>query len=85
MQRCATMSYKRCVMDKTITIRISDEIKSDLNDISKSEDKSVSDLVRESLKNYIAVRKFRKLREKVLPFAEAQGMLTDEEIFKNIS
>lgn len=72
-------------MDKTITIRISDEIKSDLNDISKSEDKSVSDLVRESLKNYIAVRKFRKLREKVLPFAEAQGMLTDEEIFKNIS
>lgn len=72
-------------MGKTITIRIPEEIKKDLNDISKSEDKSVSDLVRESLKNYIAVRKFRKLREKALPFAEAQGILTDEDVFKNIS
>ena len=72
-------------MDKTITIRISEELHRDLNDISKSEDKSVSVLVRESLKNYIAVRKFRNLREKTLPFAEAQGMITDEDIFNSVS
>lgn len=72
-------------MEKTITIRISEEIRKDLQKLSKSDDKSISDIVRESLKNYIAVRKFRKLREKVLPFAEAQGILTDEDVFKNIS
>ncbi|MCE5329453.1 ribbon-helix-helix domain-containing protein [bacterium] len=71
-------------MDKIITIRIPEEIDKDLIKISKEEDKPVSSLVRESLRHYIKIYRFRKLREKVLPFAEAQGLLTDEDIFKNI-
>ena len=71
-------------MDKIITIRIPEEIDKDLIIISKEEDKSISSLVRESLRRYIKVYRFRKLREKVLPFAEAQGLLTDEDIFKII-
>ncbi|MBI4228406.1 MAG: ribbon-helix-helix protein, CopG family, partial [Deltaproteobacteria bacterium] len=67
-------------MNKTITIRLNDELRKDLEEISRIEDKSISDLVRESLKNYIAVRKFRRLREKTLPLAEAQGLITDEDI-----
>jgi len=45
----------------------------------------MSDLVRESLQRYIAIYKFRRLRNKVLPFAESQGILTDEDIFDVIS
>jgi len=71
-------------MDKIITIRIPEEIDKDLIIISKEEDKSISSLVRESLRRYIKIYRFRKLREKVLPFAEAQGLLTDEDIFKII-
>ncbi len=71
-------------MDKIITIRIPEEIDKDLIKISKEEDKPVSSLVRESLRHYIKIYRFRKLREKVLPFAEAQGLLTDEDIFKKI-
>ena len=71
-------------MDKIITVRIPEEIDKDLLKISKEEDKPISSLVRESLRRYIQIYRFRKLREKVLPFAEAQRLLTDEDIFKKI-
>ncbi len=68
-------------MEKIITIRIPEDLDKDLINISKEEDKPVSSLVRESLRQYIRVYRFRKIRQKVLPFAEAQGLLTDEDIF----
>lgn len=68
-------------MGQSLTIRIPDDLKNDLLEISREEKKPVSDLVRDSLRKYIAVRRFRKLRNTVLPFAEAQGILTDEDVF----
>ncbi len=72
-------------MNQTITIRIPDELKKELEEISKIEQKPVSDLVRDSLRRYVAIQRFRQLRNVVLPFAEAQGILTDEDVFKLIS
>ena len=68
----------------TITVRIPDDLKSDLQRISESEHKSVSDLVRESVRRFVSVERFRQLRRKTLPFAEAQGLLTDEDIFTKL-
>ncbi len=68
-------------MNQAITIRIPEDMRNNLQEISKSEGKPLSDLVRESLKKYISVYRYRKLRNKVLPFAEAQGILTDEDIY----
>jgi len=68
-------------MNQTLTIRIPDDMKKDLEELSKYEHKPVSDLVRESIRRYVAVNKFRKLRNMVLPFAEARGILTDEDVF----
>ncbi|MEA1934307.1 MAG: ribbon-helix-helix protein, CopG family [Thermodesulfobacteriota bacterium] len=69
----------------TLTIRLPDELRSDLQQISQAENKPVSDVVRESLRRYIAVAKFRSLRRRVLPFAEAQGLVTDEDVFEALS
>jgi len=68
-------------MNQTLTIRIPDDMKKDLEELSKYEHRPVSDLVRESIRRYVAVNKFRKLRNMVLPFAEARGILTDEDVF----
>lgn len=68
----------------TITVRIPEELKNDLQRISETEHKPVSDLVRESVRRFVAVERFRKLRRKTLPFAEAQGYLTDEDIFSKL-
>ena len=72
-------------MNQTLTIRIPETMRKELQAISESEKKPVSDLVRESLRKYIAVQRFRKLRNTVLPFAEAQGILTDEDVFNQLS
>jgi predicted transcriptional regulator len=69
----------------TITVRLPNELKSDLQKLSHAQNKPVSDIVRESIRRYVAVEKFRALRKRVLPFAEAQGFLTDEDVFKAIS
>ena len=72
-------------MRQTLTIRLSDDLRKELLKISKEESKPMSDLVRESLQRYISIYKFRRLRNKVLPFAESQGILTDEDVFDVIS
>jgi predicted transcriptional regulator len=69
----------------TLTIRLPKALRSELDAISREEKKAVSDIVRESLRRYIAIEKFRAVRKKILPFAEAQGLLTDDDIFKALS
>jgi len=72
-------------MQKTLTIRLPDDIRNDLEDLSRSNHVPISELVRESIKKYVAIQRFRKIRGKVLPFAETQGLLTDDDIFKTLS
>ncbi len=72
-------------MKRALTVRIPDDLRKELQEISDSEAKPVSDLVRESIQRYVSIYNFRKLRNTILPFAEAQGILTDEDVFKSIS
>ncbi len=57
-------------------------MRKELEEFSKFVDKPVSEIVRESLKKSLTIYRFRKLRNMVLPFAEAQGILTDEDVFE---
>jgi Arc/MetJ-type ribon-helix-helix transcriptional regulator len=68
-----------------VTIRIPEDMYRDLEKLRRAKRRSMSDLVRESLRRYVAMERFRSLRKKALPFAEAQGFLTDEDVFKAIS
>jgi len=69
----------------TLTIRLPDLLKAELDELSREENRAVSDIVRESLRRYIAIEKFRAIRGKALPFAEAQGLLTDDDIFASLA
>jgi predicted transcriptional regulator len=69
----------------TLTIRLPESLKADLDRVCSEGNRVVSDVVRESLRRYIAVERFRTVRRKMLPFAEAQGLLTDEDVFKALS
>ena len=75
----------QCLTMNTLTIRLPDDLRADLQKLSREQNKPVSDIVRESIRRYVAVERFRALRKKTLPFAEAQGFLTDEDVFKAIS
>ena len=69
----------------TLTVRLPNDLRSELEDISQEQRKPVSDLVRESIRRYVALERFRALRKRVLPFAEAQGFIMDEDVFKAVS
>jgi len=68
-----------------LTVRIPESLKKDLQAICDQEGRPASEVVRDSLRRYIAVQKFQRLRRKTLPFAEARGFLTDEDIFEATS
>ena len=70
-------------MSDTITIRLPKKLQKELNVVTKIEKTSKSELVREAVSRYLAVKRFRQLRKQVLPFAEAEGLLTDEPIIYN--
>lgn len=69
----------------TLTIRLDPRLDKELARIAKRSGKTKSQIAREALARQIAVTRFRELRARTLPFAEAQGLLTDEDIFRVVS
>ena len=72
-------------MRETITVRIPKDLKRELDALARREGLTRSDLVRESLKNYLAIRRFRELRMKLAAKAKAQDIHTDQDVFDRVS
>ncbi len=72
-------------MRQTITISIPEDLKEALDKVSEEEGVSRSDLVRESLRDYLFVRRFRTLRARLMARARTKGVFTDEDVFDRVS
>ncbi len=72
-------------MRSTLTISIPQNVRKQLDSVSKSEDVSRSDIVRESIRDYLFVRQFRTLRKSMVPKAAQRGIHTDQDVFDQIS
>lgn len=72
-------------MDTTLTIRIDKELDQLLEESSKQSGRSKSELVRQALKRQLSIESFQELRKQLLPYGEAQGWLTDEDVFHEVS
>jgi predicted transcriptional regulator len=68
-----------------MTIRLPPQLQQKLQKLCRKQHRSASDVVRESLRRYIAAEQLRDAREKLRPFAEAKGFVTDEDVFKAVS
>ncbi len=69
----------------TLTLRIDERMEMELSKLAEATHRTKSDLAREMLRRQIAVRRFRALRAKAIPYAEAAGYLADEDVFRDIS
>ena len=69
----------------TLTIRLGPKIERELGKLARRTGKTKSEIAREAIERQIAIARFREARRKTLPFAEAQGLLTDEDVFRLIS
>lgn len=72
-------------MGTAVTIRLDDRLEKMLNEISEKTGRTRSEIVRDALRRQMSLELFEHLRRKTLPFAEARGYLTDEDIFREIS
>ena len=69
----------------TLTVRIDEETERRLDELALRSGRSRSEIVRDALRRQISLESFEQLRRQVLPFAEARGYLTDEDVFAEIS
>ncbi|MBI4461086.1 MAG: ribbon-helix-helix protein, CopG family [Acidobacteria bacterium] len=72
-------------MKTTLTIRLDDELERWLKRLSRQTGKKRSEIVRDALRRQLSLLRFEHLRRRVLPFAEARGYLTDEDVFRDLS
>ena len=79
--RRVTLSY----MKPTLTIRLDAELEKELDRACQQTGRTRSDLVRDALRRQLSLLRFERLRRKVLPFAEANGYLTDEDVFRRLA
>jgi hypothetical protein len=70
-------------MKGTLTIDLPEEVELALAEATREEGLSPNDLVKKALADYLFVRKFRLLRERMM--AESQETYTDQDVFDLIS
>ena len=72
-------------MRESISISLPEALKVELDEAVQAEGVSRSDVVREALREYLFVRRFRELRRELMPYAEARGIFTDDDVFREAS
>jgi metal-responsive CopG/Arc/MetJ family transcriptional regulator len=60
-------------------------MRSELDTVSEADGVSRSDIVRESLRDYLFVRRFRTMRNSMVAKASRRGIYTDEDVFDRMS
>jgi predicted transcriptional regulator len=68
-----------------VTIRLEPELEKLLDTVCKESGRNRSDILRDALKRHLSILRLEQLRRQIMPFAEARGYLTDEDVFKAIS
>ena len=71
-------------MRESISISLPEDLKAELDDAVRVEGVSRSDVVREAVREYLFIRRFRALRQELIPYAEAAGVFTDEDVFRAV-
>jgi predicted transcriptional regulator len=68
-----------------VTVRLDDDLEPLLDEVCRRSGRTRSAVVREALRRHLAQLRFEQLRRRVMPFAEARGYLTDEDVFNKVS
>ena len=68
-----------------ITIRLDPSLEELLDRVCSETGRSRSEVVRDALRRHLTLELFEKARREIIPYAEARGILTDEDVFKIVS
>ncbi len=79
---CLTLYYMKT---STLTIRLDKDLDDLLTRASRRSGRNRSEIAREALRRQLRISQFEGLRQRMMPFAEARGYLTDENVFADVS
>jgi predicted transcriptional regulator len=79
---CLTLSNMKT---SSLTIRLDKDLEAMLSKASRRSGKNRSAIARDALRRQLRLEQFEDIRKRVMPFAEARGYLTDDDIFSQIS
>jgi predicted transcriptional regulator len=68
-----------------VMVRLDDDLEPLLDEVCRRSGRTRSEVIREALRRHLAQLRFEQLRRRVMPFAEARGYLTDEDVFNKVS
>jgi predicted transcriptional regulator len=68
-----------------VTIRLDEELERNLDELAAETGRTRSEVVRDALRRQVALAKFERARRLLVPFAEAAGYFTDEDVFRDVS
>ncbi|MEW5692893.1 MAG: ribbon-helix-helix domain-containing protein [Candidatus Hydrogenedentota bacterium] len=72
-------------MRETLTISLPNKIKREIDQITREEGVSRSNIIRESLENFLYFRKLNKLRNKLIIKAQSNKIFTEDDVFNRVS
>lgn len=72
-------------MQSTVTIRLDRQLRRQLDQVCRKMRRTRSDVVRDALRRQLSLLRFEQLRRQAMPFAEARGYLTDEDVSRDVS
>ena len=70
---------------RLLTIRLDEALLQQLEAASADTGRSRGEIVREALRRQLSLMRFERLRREALPFGEAAGWLSDEDVFRAVS
>jgi predicted transcriptional regulator len=71
--------------NRSLTIRLDNDLEQELEAVCSETGRSRGDIVRDALRRQLQLMRFERLRRQALPFGEAAGWLTDDDVFTAIS
>ena len=72
-------------MRETVTISLPQAVRRELDRIAKEDGISRSDVLRQSLEDFLFVRRFRRLRQFFINDTATTEIYTDEDVFTRVS
>jgi predicted DNA-binding protein len=75
----------RRINNRSRTLRLDDDLWRELEAFSAETGRSCAELVRDALRRHLQLMRFERLRHQALPFGEAAGWRTDDDVFRATS
>ncbi|PKN76262.1 MAG: CopG family transcriptional regulator [Deltaproteobacteria bacterium HGW-Deltaproteobacteria-10] len=72
-------------MRSVLSVSLPDKMAAELDGLARETGRNKSDIVKESLGEFLWENRFRRIKKRLSPKAKAAGFITDDDIFKAIS